>query len=154
MDESGADELAEIFWRYGGEERARRAAGAIVRERQTRPFERTRQLAELMERIAPRGGRKAHPATKVFQALRMAVNDECGSLKRGLETALNILKPGGRMAVISFHSVEDRVVKEFGHRLSRDYEAAGPVDVPEMRRPRPPLLRWVWRKALSRARRN
>jgi 16S rRNA (cytosine1402-N4)-methyltransferase len=148
VNEAGADELAEIFWRYGGEEQARRVARAIVREREKRPFERTRQLAELMERTAPRGGRKAHPATKVFLALRMAVNDETGSLKRGLEAALKILRPGGRLLVISFHSAEDRVVKEFGRRLSRDYEAAVPVDVPELRRPRPPQLRWVWRDAI------
>jgi 16S rRNA (cytosine1402-N4)-methyltransferase len=148
VNEAGADELAEIFWRYGDEEQARRVARAIVRERENRPFERTRQLAELMERTVPRGGRKAHPATKVFLALRVAVNDETGSLKRGLEAALKILRPGGRLLVISFHSAEDRVVKEFGRRLSRDYEAAVPVDVPELRRPRPPQLRWVWRDAI------
>ena len=79
----------------------------------------------------------------------MAVNDEIGSLERGLEAGLRILKPGGRLAVISFHSVEDRVVKEFGRRLSRDYESPGEVDVPELRRPRPPLTQWVWRKALT-----
>jgi 16S rRNA (cytosine1402-N4)-methyltransferase len=66
-----------------------------------------------------------------------------------LEAAVKILKPDGRLAVISFHSVEDRVVKEFGRRLSRDYESPGDVDVPELRRPRPPLLKWVWRKALK-----
>jgi 16S rRNA (cytosine1402-N4)-methyltransferase len=69
-------------------------------------------------------------------------------LKRGLEGALTILKPGGRLAVITFHSVEDRVVKEFGQRLSRDYEIDGEVDVPELRRPRPARLRWVSRKAI------
>jgi 16S rRNA (cytosine1402-N4)-methyltransferase len=62
---------------------------------------------------------------------------------------VKILKPGGRLAVLSFNSVEDRLVREFGRRLSRDYESPGEVDVPELRRPRPPLLRWVWRKALT-----
>jgi 16S rRNA (cytosine1402-N4)-methyltransferase len=148
LNEADAEELAGIFWRYGNEEQSRRMARAIVRGRETRPFERTRQLAALIEKLSPRAGRKTHPATKIFQALRMAVNDEMDSLQRGLETAVKILKPGGRLAVISFHSVEDRVVKEFGRRLSRDYESPGEVDVPELRRPRPPLLRWVWRKAL------
>lgn len=149
VNELDAEELAGIFWRYGNEEQSRRMARAIVRARQEQPLERTRQLAELIERLSPRAGRKTHPATKIFQALRMAVNDEIGSLERGLEGAVRILKPGGRLAVISFHSVEDRVVKEFGRRLSRDYESSGEVDVPELRRPRPPVLRWVWRKALK-----
>jgi 16S rRNA (cytosine1402-N4)-methyltransferase len=148
LREADAEELAGFFWRYGNEEKSRRIARAIVAEREIRPFERTRQLAELIERISPRAGRKAHPATKIFQALRMAVNNEIGSLQRGLEAAVRILKPGGRLAVLSFNSVEDRVVREFGRRLSRDYESPGEVDVPELRRPRPPLLRWVWRKAL------
>jgi 16S rRNA (cytosine1402-N4)-methyltransferase len=149
VKEMGAEELAGIFWRYGDEEQSRRMARAIVQERERQPLGRTRQLAALIEKISPRAGRKTHPATKIFQALRMAVNDEIGSLQRGLEAAVAILKPGGRLAVISFHSVEDRVVKEFGRRLSRDYESQGDVDVPELRRPRPPLLRWVWRKALK-----
>ena len=148
VNEAGADELAGIFWRFGGEEQSRRIARAIVRDREARQFQSTRQLAELVEKIAPRAGKKAHPATKIFQALRMAVNDEIASLKRGLEAAMTILKPGGRLVVITFHSVEDRVVKEFGRRLSRDYEAVGEVDVPELRRPRAPRLRWVSRKAI------
>jgi 16S rRNA (cytosine1402-N4)-methyltransferase len=149
INEAAADELAGIFWRYGNEEQSRRMARAIVREREKGRLERTGQLAGLIEKISPRAGRKTHPATKVFQALRMAVNDEIGSLERGLEGAVRILKPGGRLAVVTFHSVEDRVVKEFGRRLSRDYEWAGEVDVPELRRPRAPVLRWVWRKALK-----
>jgi 16S rRNA (cytosine1402-N4)-methyltransferase len=148
LNEAGESELARIFWEYGGEERSRRIARALAQERETRPWERTRQLAELIERVSPRAGRKAHPATKVFQALRMAVNDELGCLRRGLEGAMSILKPGGRLAVITFHSVEDRVVKEFGRRLSRDYAVPGEVDVPELRRPKPPEARWVWRKAI------
>jgi 16S rRNA (cytosine1402-N4)-methyltransferase len=147
VNEAGADELADIFWQFGGEEQSRRIARAIVRDREAQPFQSTRQLAGLVEKIAPRAGRKAHPATKVFQALRMAVNDEIGSLNRGLEAAMTILKPGGRLVVITFHSVEDRVVKEYGRRLSRDYEAVGEVDVPELRRPRPARVRWVSRKA-------
>ncbi len=148
LNELDADELAGIFWRYGNEAQSRRMARAIVNERREQPLVRTRQLAALIEKLSPRAGRKTHPATRIFQALRMAVNDEIGSLQRGLEAAVKILRPDGRLAVISFHSVEDRVVKEFGRRLSRDYESTGEVDVPELRRPRPPVLRWVWRKAL------
>jgi 16S rRNA (cytosine1402-N4)-methyltransferase len=150
LRELSAEELAKIFWEFGGEENSRRIARAIEHDRETRPFERTRQLAELMERILPRAGKRTHPATKIFQALRVAVNDEIGSLKRGLEGALKILKPGGRLAVICFQSLEDRVVKDYGRRLARDYEAAsGAVDVPELRRPRPPQMKWVSRKAIQ-----
>ena len=112
-----ADELARIFWEYGDERESRRFARAITQDRQLRRFESTRQLAELIERLSPRHGKKAHPATKVFQALRIAVNDEIGSLKRGLEAAVTVLKPGGRLAVITFHSLEDRMVKDFWARV-------------------------------------
>jgi 16S rRNA (cytosine1402-N4)-methyltransferase len=148
VNNSGAEELAKIFWEFGGERDSRRFAKAIVHDRELRPFKTTRQLAELIERISPRHGRKAHPATKVFQALRIAVNDEIGSLKRGLEAAMKILKPGGRLAVITFHSLEDRVVKDFGRAGARDYTFAGGVDVPELREPREPELKIVTRKAV------
>jgi 16S rRNA (cytosine1402-N4)-methyltransferase len=105
-------------------------------------------LADLIERLAPRHGKKAHPATKVFQALRLAVNDEIGSLKSGLAGALTVLKPGGRLAVITFHSLEDRMVKDFGRTGARDYVFSGEVDVPELRQPSAPSLRWVTRKAI------
>lgn len=143
-----AEALAKIFWEYGGERDSRRFARAIVRDRALRRFETTRQLAELIERISPRAGKKTHPATKIFQALRIAVNDEIGSLRRGLDAAVRILKPGGRLAVITFHSLEDRVVKEFGRERARDYTFNGPLDVPELRRPRAPELQWVARKAI------
>jgi 16S rRNA (cytosine1402-N4)-methyltransferase len=143
-----AEALAKIFWEYGDERESRRFARAIALDRQTRKFETTRQLAELIERLSPRAGRKAHPATKVFQALRIAVNDEIGSLRRGLDGALKILKPGGRLAVITFHSLEDRTVKEFGREHARDYTFPGAVDVPELRQPRQPDMKWVWRKAI------
>jgi len=143
-----AGELAEIFWEFGGERESRRFAKAIVHDRAQRKFETTRQLAELIERISPRRGRKSHPATKIFQALRIAVNDEIGSLKLGLEVALKILKPGGRLAVITFHSLEDRIVKEFGREKTRDYTFSGEVDVPELRQPRAPEMKWVSRRAI------
>jgi 16S rRNA (cytosine1402-N4)-methyltransferase len=143
-----AEALAKIFWEYGGERESRRFARALAHDRESRKFATTRQLAELIERLAPRAGKKAHPATKVFQALRIAVNDEIGSLRAGLEAAVKLLKPGGRLAVITFHSLEDRVVKEFGRARSRDYTFPGPVDVPELREPRVPDLKWVERKAI------
>jgi 16S rRNA (cytosine1402-N4)-methyltransferase len=144
----GAEELAKIFWEFGGERDSRRFAKAIVHDRAQRQFETTMQLAELIERLAPRHGKKSHPATKVFQALRIAVNDEIGSLKLGLEAAVKILKPGGRLAVITFHSLEDRVMKEFGREKTRDYIYSGEVDVPELRQPRVPEMKWVSRKAM------
>jgi 16S rRNA (cytosine1402-N4)-methyltransferase len=146
-----ADEadLARIFWELGGERKARPIARAIGKARAQRAFTTTRQLADLIERVSPRGGAKTHPATRVFLALRLAVNDEMGSLKRGLTAALGVLKPGGRLAVISFHSLEDRVVKEFGRERARDYTFEGEVDVPELRAPRRPEVSLVTRKAIA-----
>lgn len=148
INSASAEELMRIFWDYGDEPDARRMARAIEHDRQMQRFTTTRQLAELLERIAPRHGRKAHPATRVFQALRIAVNDEIGSLRRGLTGAVRLLKPGGRLAVITFHSLEDRVVKEFGREQARDYVVPGDVDVPELRQPRAPVVRLVTRKAI------
>jgi 16S rRNA (cytosine1402-N4)-methyltransferase len=144
-----ADELADIFFQLGGETQSRRFARAIEQDRKQRPFTTTKQLADLIERLAPRHGKRTHPATQVFQALRMAVNDELGSVRRGLTAAVKALKAGGRLAVITFHSLEDRVVKEFGRELTREYEFDGPVDVPELRRPRKAELIWVQRKAIK-----
>ena len=149
VNNADAEALAKIFWEYGGERDSRRMAKAIVHDRVQRKFETTRQLAELIQRLSPRRGDKAHPATKVFQALRIAVNDEIGSLKLGLDGVLKILKPGGRLAVITFHSLEDRVVKDWANALVRDYTFPGEVDVPELRQPREPELKWVVRKAIK-----
>ncbi len=149
VNQAGADELAKIFFELGGERQGRRFARAIERRRREQPFLTTGQLAGMIERLAPRHGRRTHPATKAFQALRLAVNDELGSLGRGLAGALRVLKSGGRLGVITFHSLEDRAVKEFGREWARDYEFEGPVDVPELRRPRKPELRWVCRKAVK-----
>lgn len=148
VNELGPEELAKIFWEFGDERDSRRFAKAMVHDRAQLKFTTTRQLAELIERLAPRHGKKSHPATKVFQALRIAVNDEIGSLKRGLTAAVKILKPGGRLAVITFHSLEDRVVKEFGRERTRDYTFSGEVDVPELRSPCVPEMKWVSRKAI------
>jgi 16S rRNA (cytosine1402-N4)-methyltransferase len=149
LNSGSAEELAKIFWELGGERDARRFARAIAHDREEQPFQTTRQLAELIERLAPRHGKKTHPATRVFQALRIAVNDEIGSLERGMIGGLRLLKSGGRLAVITFHSLEDRVVKDFGRARARDYTFTGGVDVPELREPRAPELRLVTRKALK-----
>jgi len=144
-----AGELAEIFWKFGEERQARKIARAIDEERSRAPFRTTGQLAGLVERLLPRQGRRVHPATRVFQALRMVVNDELDSLARGLEEALRALKPGGRLAVITFHSLEDRRVKQFGRLRARDYEVEGDVDVPELRKPKRPELKLVTRKPVE-----
>jgi 16S rRNA (cytosine1402-N4)-methyltransferase len=148
VNAAATEELAKIFWEFGGERDARRFARAIAHDREHRPFETTRQLAELIERLAPRRGKKTHPATKVFQALRIAVNDEIGALQSGLAGAWKVLKSGGKLAVITFHSLEDRIVKDFGRVRARDYTFTGGVDVPELREPRAPEARLVTRKAV------
>ncbi len=147
----GADELASLFYRYGGETRSRPLARAIVTERERRPFTKTLELAELIERVVPRRG-KIHPATKVFQALRIAVNDELGVLERGMASIWELLRPGGRLAVITFHSAEARMVKDFGRQRALDYRIEGDVDVPERRQPKAAELRWVVRKAVQASR--
>lgn len=102
-------ELARIFYEYGEEYRSRAAAKAIVIARAKRSIETTLQLTKVLEPVLRKG--KIHFATKVFQALRIAVNDELGELKKGLDCAIDALKPGGVLAVITFHSLEDRIVK-------------------------------------------
>jgi len=111
------DELAEVIKRYGEDPRARAIAEAIVR---ARPLKNTFHLAEVIASKAGTKRKGIHPATRTFQALRIAVNDELNALKVGLETAVGLLCPRGRLAVISFHSLEDRIVKRFFHRESRD----------------------------------
>lgn len=141
------NELTRLFWECGGERYARKVARAIVYERARLRggIRTTGQLARIVERVIPRRGGHRHPATKVFLALRVAVNDELGSLERGLESALEVLKPGGRLLVISFHSGEARVIKEFGRRNSVPYRVRGRVDAPELREPARPRLKWVVR---------
>lgn len=107
-------ELADILFLYGEERAARRIARAIVREREPTPIATTARLAEIVSACLPRPKPgQAHPATRSFQALRIAVNDEFAELVAGLEAAARVLRPGGRLAVVSFHSIEDRIVKRF-----------------------------------------
>ncbi len=116
-------EIADVLWRLGEERRSRAIARAIVASRTEQPLERTSQLAALIASVpGTRDGHK-HPATRSFQALRIFINDELGEVTRGLAAALDALKPGGRLAVISFHSLEDRLVKHF--IADHDGRAAG-----------------------------
>jgi 16S rRNA (cytosine1402-N4)-methyltransferase len=112
-----AEELAEILYRYGEERRSRRIARAIV---EARPLHSTRELAEVIDQTVGRRGGRLHPATLTFQALRIAVNQELTALEKVLPQAVDLLRPGGRLVVIAFHSLEDRIVKRFVRRESRD----------------------------------
>jgi 16S rRNA (cytosine1402-N4)-methyltransferase len=124
-------DLERIFRDYGEEPRARKFAAAIIARRAERPFHTTADLAGCLEGVV--GGRgKTHPATRAFQAIRMAVNDELGSLERALEQSLEVIKPGGRLLVITFHSLEDRLVKQFMRDRGSPW-----LDRPEWPEPRP-----------------
>ena len=125
------EELTRLFRDLGEEPAARRIASAIVKQRKTAPFRETLPLARAIEKIIGRHGRR-HPATQVFQALRMEVNDELGALEQGLRVVTDRLEPRARIAVISFHSLEDRMVKNFFRERSREY-----FDRPEWPEPRP-----------------
>ncbi len=108
------EELANVIYQYGEERHSRRIARAILQERERTGIHRTLQLAEVIRRAMPvKGRQRIHPATRTFQALRIAINDELGELERGLQAALECLTPGGRLVVITFHSLEDRIVKRF-----------------------------------------
>ncbi len=110
---AGEREIADVLWTYGEEKQSRRIARAIVARRGETPLLRTAQLAELIASVVPRGAQKIHPATRSFQAIRIFINRELDDLERGLEAAHAALRPGGRLVVISFHSLEDRIVKQF-----------------------------------------
>lgn len=140
-------ELADTIYKYGEERSSRRIARAIVRERRQGPIESTLQLAELIERANPRRGARIHPATRTFQALRIAVNRELECLEKGLEAALSLVRPGGRVVVISFHSLEDRLVKRLFKRhkpKEQSLQAGGVREIYDE-----PAVDWVVRKPLT-----
>lgn len=112
-------EIADILWTYGEERQSRRIARALVARREKQPFSRTAELADAIAAVMPRGKDKINPATRSFQAIRIHINRELADLEAGLDAAMARLKPGGRLAVISFHSLEDRIVKQFMNRHAK-----------------------------------
>lgn len=148
VNTAGEAELADIIYRYGEERHSRKVARAIVAARKDKPFERTLELAEVVRRVVRASGDGIDPATRTFQALRIAVNDELGELERGLAAAERLLAPGGRLAVVTFHSLEDRVVKTF--LKDRGGEAARPSrHLPAAEAAQAPTFSLLSRKAVS-----
>lgn len=143
------EELARLFWELGEEKASRKIAASIVKRRGMRKFETTSELAGFIASLVSRGKQKIHPATRVFQALRMEVNRELDAIADGLAAAWDILKPQGRLAVITFHSIEDRAVKDFGRALERDYTFEGDVDIPALRRPKRSEAEIITRKPIA-----
>lgn len=146
-----AEELADIIYKYGEERHSRRIARAIVAMRAKRPFARTRELAEVVERAIPGGAAKKggiHPATRTFQALRIMVNDELGELERGLAAAERLLGAEGRLVVVTFHSLEDRIVKNF-LRVRAGETGGASRHLPEQKPVRAPSFSLLNRKAVQ-----
>jgi 16S rRNA (cytosine1402-N4)-methyltransferase len=152
VNEASERELTGIFRDYGEERYARQIARAIGKRRRERPFERTGELVETVKGAIPAPARfgDGHPAKRVFQALRIAVNDELGSLEAALPAALELLRPGGRVAVISFHSLEDRIVKRFLRAQERGCTC--PPDFPVCVCGHEPALRALSRRAIRPSR--
>jgi 16S rRNA (cytosine1402-N4)-methyltransferase len=130
------DEMVQVFFDYGEERFARRIARAIIEKRQKTPFTRTKALAEVVAAANPKWERDKHPATRVFQAIRIHINEELVDLQRALAGALAVLKPGGRLVVISFHSLEDRIVKRFFKEGARgqDFPKGLPITADQLER--------------------
>jgi 16S rRNA (cytosine1402-N4)-methyltransferase len=148
VNEASERELADVFRRYGEERYSRQIARAVVRRRRQRPFERTGDLVETIRAAIPAPARfgDGHPAKRVFQALRIAVNDELGTLEAALPAALDLLRPGGRLAVISFHSLEDRIAKQF--LRDRERGCTCPPDFPVCVCGHEPELRAISRRPI------
>jgi len=141
--------LADIIYRYGEERRSRRVARAIVLARVEAPITRTAQLAAIVRRVVPQSRDGIDPATRTFQALRIYVNDELDELDRGLSAAERLLRPGGRLAVVSFHSLEDRQVKHFLTERSGG-APRGSRHLPDTGAPeQPPTFRLMHRKPVK-----
>ena len=127
---ASADEIARVFKEYGEERFAKRMARAVVERRELKPFERTADLAQVLTDANPAWEKGKNPATRAFQGLRIHVNNELGDLERGLDAALETLAVGGRLVVISFHSLEDRIVKQFIKRQAKGEADNLPRDLP------------------------
>ena len=127
---ASADEIARVFKEYGEERFAKRMARAVVERRELKPFERTADLAQVLTDANPAWEKGKSPATRAFQGLRIHVNNELGDLERGLDAALETLAVGGRLVVISFHSLEDRIVKQFMKRQAKGEADNLPRDLP------------------------
>jgi 16S rRNA (cytosine1402-N4)-methyltransferase len=129
--------LKHVLRKFGVENSAARIARAIVGARKEAPISRTAQLARIVEDAAPKRGQKIHPATKTFQAIRIAVNDELGQLEAVLTQSVKVMRKGARLCVISFHSLEDRITKRFMRDASRETEQyRGMPNVPEEFQPK------------------
>jgi 16S rRNA (cytosine1402-N4)-methyltransferase len=148
VNEASERELTHIFRQYGEERYAKQIARAIARRRREQPFERTGELVETIKNAIPAPARfgDGHPAKRVFQALRIAVNDELTALEDALPAAVDLLKPGGRLAVISFHSLEDRIVKRF--LRDQEHGCTCPPDFPVCVCGQEPVLRATPRRAI------
>ncbi len=141
INRAPVDELATVFRDYGEERHAKRIANAIGKARVELPFTRTLQLAEVVAAANPAWEKHKHPATRVFQAIRIFINDELGELQRALQDGIAVLAAGGRMAVIAFHSLEDRIVKQFFREQSRGREL--PRHIPVTGKPEGQTLKLV-----------
>ena len=148
LNSASADEIADVLFQYGEERKSRLIARAIVHDRTTTPFTTTLQLAGLVARLLGRSDDGRHPATRTFQALRIHINDELGELERALAAAERLLKPGGRLLVVTFHSLEDRIVKKFFAERSGRAPAAS-RHAPATDSERRPSLRLVNRRPLT-----
>lgn len=124
-------DIADVIYRYGEERHSRRIAKAIVTERELTPFTTTEQLANVVKQAHPKWEKHKHPATRTFQAIRIFINDELGELEQALQQTISVLGVGGRLAVISFHSLEDRIVKQFIQLQSKGPTLPRHLPVPE-----------------------
>ena len=140
-------ELKQVLRKFGEENNAARIARAIVGAREAAPISRTAQLARIVEEASPKRGRKIHPATKTFQAIRIAINGELKQLEAVLAQSVNVMRKGGRLCVISFHSLEDRIVKHYF--VDCENPCTCPRDLPECACGKEPTLRVVTRKIVK-----
>lgn len=149
VNEAEETELADIIYQYGGERMSRRIAKAIVLARAETPISRTFQLADIIRRAVRSYNDSIDPATRTFQAIRIWVNDELGEISRALEAAEELLAPGGRLVVISFHSLEDSLVKDFINTAAGKQEGVSRYVPVVTKQQQPHTFEWITRKAIK-----